>query len=137
MDETAVSPPPLERREAFWLWFGVAAGPVVWAVHLFVAYAVQTLSCQWRFLRVPVLGIDGLRLTLLAITAVAVLIILYGGFVASRFWQQWRSDPPEQPEQNRFPFMAYLGLAFSTLFALTTLLTAVPILALNICGPAS
>lgn len=140
-EQTAVhSPTPLERRQQLWLWFGVAAGPLIWAIHLVLAYALQSLSCQWQFLHTTILGMHGLRFTLLVITILAVLLIVYGGVVAYGFWRRFRSleygqgDGRREPERGRLPFMAYVGVAFSALFALVTLLMLTPILALDICG---
>jgi hypothetical protein len=125
----------LETRQQVSLWFGVAAGPVIWAIYLTLAYAVQTVSCQWRFLHTNILGMHGLRFTLLAITAVATLLILYGAVISLRFWRRYRGDADDnRPESNRFRFLAYAGVVLSALFAVVTLLSAVPILVLGICS---
>jgi hypothetical protein len=119
------------------LWFVVGAGPIIYAAHLVIAYAIQTLSCQWNFLRFYILGIHGIRLTLLVITLVAAAAILYAAFLGYNDWLAWRrfkDGKTLKPEQHtRYAFMSYSGLIMALFFAAVVLLSLAPSLALGVC----
>jgi hypothetical protein len=126
---------PSARTER-WLWFGVIAGPVLWAMHLPLAYAIQTISCQWGFLQFGIFGLNALALVIAALTIVFVLVIIYASFVAYGYWRRFRDDTDglNKPEYGRFRFMAYAGVGLGLLFASTTLLKLVPVIVLPICA---
>jgi hypothetical protein len=124
-----------EPVKGWQLWYGVGAGPVIWAAHLVVVYALQTLGCEWGWLLDWVWGMPALRLALILVTLAAVAAILFGGFLALGNWRLVRHERKNgNPEQNRFTFMTYSGVALSLLFATTTALKIVPILTIGICA---
>lgn len=124
---------PRSRRQG-WLWFGVATGPIAWALHLVLVYAVQTLSCQWGFLQFNVLGLHALRLTLLLLTGLILAIVIWSSFVAYGFWRQFGNNGVDRPEGDRFRFMAFSGLLLNIFFAVAIVLSMVPVLTLSICA---
>jgi hypothetical protein len=117
------------------VWYGVAAGPVIWAMHLVAVYALQTLACEWGWLLDRVWGMPALRLALIIVTVIAVVAILFGGFLAFANWRLLRDEAGDtRPEKDRLAFMAYSGVGLSLLFATTTALKSVPILVIGICA---
>jgi hypothetical protein len=124
-----------EPVKGWQLWYGIGAGPVIWAAHLVVVYALQTLGCDWGWLLDQVWGVPALRLALLVVTLAAVAAILFGAFLALTNWRRVRDESSDgSPEQNRFTFMTYSGIALSLLFASVTGLKIVPILTIGICA---
>jgi hypothetical protein len=118
------------------LWFGLAAGPVIWAIHLSVAYALLAVSCQWDFFRFTVLGIDGVRFILIVFTVIAGLVILAGGWLSYNSWQDLRARPAQEGKEpiGRFRFMTRSGMLLSGIFFFSTILSIVPILMLPACS---
>jgi hypothetical protein len=124
-----------EPVKGWQMWYTVGAGPVIWAGHLVVAYALQVLGCYWGWLGQNVWGMPALRLALLLVTLAAVAAILFGAFLGLSNWRRVRDERTGgSPEHNRFTFMTYSGIALSLLFATVTGLKIVPILTIGICA---
>jgi hypothetical protein len=106
------------------LWTGILAGPVVWATDLTVSYAFVQWSCTTR--RFGVLH---------AITALSLVLVIAGGWIAWQAFQQSRGDVPDdggRPRQ-RARFMATVGLASAAFFLLAILANEMPRWVLYAC----
>lgn len=120
------------------LWFGVGFGAFIWALHLVVVYAVQSVSCHWGFLQYNLLGINALRFVLLALTLLAGIGVFtafwtsYGNY--RRLAEEKRREGVDEPE-GRFLFMTEGGALLNGLFLLSITFSAVPILFLRPCSP--
>ena len=117
---SAVARPPA----AWALWAGILAGPLVWAVDLFLNYAIVKWTCyhdhHWLF--------D-------AFTIGALAVIAAGASLSwSALQQTANADPTDggMPRQ-RAKFMALLGLAASALFALQVAAAWYPRWVLDAC----
>lgn len=120
------------------LWFGVGAPPVIWALHLVIVYAIQSVSCHWGFLQFTILGINALRFVLLVITLLAAIGVLAGGLVAYRSYQEIDGSRDMEDEtgwlEGRFMFMAQSGVLLAGLFLFALVLTIFPIIFLQPCS---
>jgi hypothetical protein len=116
--------------KAWEMWYGLLGGPVIWAAHFTIVYAVASTSCQLGFLiDRTLLGLNALTAVLIIITIVAIAAMVYGIFLTYRNWQRLTDDRREgvgQPERNRQRFMAFSGLALNVIFIVSVILTLVP-----------
>lgn len=99
----------LTPTDARWLWAGVLAGPLAWAVQLQAVYALAAPACGTG------------RLWPLHLTAAACLLVAAGGGWAA--WRAWRAvggwpDPSDDPATGRTRLMAVLGMMTGVLFSL-------------------
>ncbi|HSM54539.1 MAG TPA: hypothetical protein VK879_00155 [Candidatus Sulfomarinibacteraceae bacterium] len=119
------------------LWFGVAAGPIVWAIYLGVSYTLVALHCQWGFFSFRALGGPGLLLILTAVALVAAAPVLYGAYAAYGNWRAFESKETLQGRvEERQHFLALSGVLLSSLFFLVILVTWIPIFVMGPCaGP--
>lgn len=128
--------PPVNARR---LWFAVAAGPIAWALHLFVSYALASLPCITPVFNFSVLGLPGIRFVLIVFTVVMALIVFLAGFMGYGIWRLLRDEDQDQegsrrPTETRIHFMAFSGILLAALFGAGILLTVGPILALDVCS---
>lgn len=117
------------------LWFGVAVGPIVWAIHLVVVYALVSLACNWRFFSFNMLGIPGIIFILTVVTLVMGAVVLYGGLLS---WRNRRLIEEEAQilgrREERHYFLAYSGVLLSALFFLAILVALIPAFVLGPCA---
>jgi hypothetical protein len=106
------------------LWSGILAGPIAWALDLFVSYAVVKWTClnhrHWVFN---------------VFTASALAIVVAGAAMSGYALSRCANAEPTDggmPVQ-RAKFMAILGLATCLLFALTIAAAAIPHWVLDAC----
>lgn len=118
------------------LWSTLAAGPLIWSVHLVASYALVSVACQWGFLQSELLGITGLRLVLLVFTVLAALAVFYAGFLAYGDWRRIRNNEQDDNmlENDRYRFMVYSAVGLNGLFLTILLVSLAPIIFLNLCG---
>jgi len=119
-DVTGIAPP-----RALMLWTGILAGPIAWAGDLLVRYSLVHWSCGTQ--QTVVLNV---------ISVSAVLLIVGGGIVAWRAFQQTPADAPSDGGHpiDRSRFMAVLGMLSSSLFALVVAAGAFPQWVLDACS---
>jgi heme/copper-type cytochrome/quinol oxidase subunit 2 len=116
------------------LWYGVAAGPIIWILHLAVVYALASLSCERGFLRFEVMGVIASSALIVILTIIAVALVIFAGVLSYGSLQRIRADPDvSQPEASRYRFMAFSGIILSIIFAITILISAIPTLLLTTC----
>jgi uncharacterized membrane protein len=110
--------------DTLWLWFGVLAGPIAWALDEGLSYAVTQHACS-----------TGAFYELHIISAVCLLIALSGVMVAR--WQltlvPQGADDEGGSSRDRSWFMARFGIACSLGFALVIIALAVPKMILSPC----
>ena len=106
------------------LWTGILTGPLVWAVDLFVRYAVVKWSC-----------ITGRHWYFDVFTVASLALVAFAAVVSWNALQQTSRDEPTDggmPRQ-RARFMAILGLTVSALFGLTIAAASIPNWVLDAC----
>lgn len=119
------------------LWFGIGAAAVAWALHLVIVYGFQSTACHWGFLQFDILGINALRLALLALTILAGAIVVSGGLTSfrnNRRLEEGGAREAGEPE-GRYLFMTQVGILLSALFLLSIVFSLFPILLLDQCAP--
>jgi hypothetical protein len=138
---SAAHPAPAEHRVALAaLWFGLFGAPVIWSIQLMLNYALVAHACYPASepLSAPVFG--GLRTTVLATSAVALVIALAAGATA---WQSWRATRQEhrggeeallEVGEGRTRFMALAGMLVSGLFLLGVIMNSIPLFIMQPCG---
>lgn len=119
-------------------WFGLLAGPTIWAVYFLAVYGLVEAGCWAGLLGARLPGLNALTITVLVLTLVALLITFYAGLQAYRNWQTMRAGGADYEERGRANerrrFMAFAGALLSALFSLTILITGIPVLVLTTCG---
>jgi hypothetical protein len=119
-------------RTARLLWFLFFAPPVTWSLHLGLAYSLHRTACE-----------SSSRMLLWLVSAVLILIPIFTGLAAFRFWHSL-PDPyaggaagaPEEEEprqRGRERFLAVVAFFFSCLFVVLILGQTVPMVVLRPC----
>jgi hypothetical protein len=106
------------------LWTGILAGPLAWAFDLMASYAVVKWVCVTRNYSVLPL-----------ITAASLAVVSGGAIISWTALMRTANDVPTdggRPRQ-RARFMAVLGLASCSLFALQIMAGAIPHWVLDAC----
>jgi len=100
-------------------WISVLLAPVAWAVALGGLYSLTDEVCA-RGGRMPM---DAVALACLVLTLAP----------APLAWLRGRHTPPDTDAGERARFLFHTAMGLSALFALVTLLTAIPIFLLDPC----
>lgn len=112
-------------------WFGVLGGALAWAVHLFVAWGADELTCQSGNRSVdgvPLRGVVGAGVVLPALVTAAALV------VAWRAWRRTdRAKQGDDPRMQRAGMMALIGLCANALFLAIILAGGAAVLVLQPC----
>lgn len=98
------------------LWLSLATLPTVWALHLAVSYIVVSLACSRAFFSFSLLGLQGARVILLAVTVVAAAALLVAGAVPYRHWRRLREESVENGEADPTGRLVFISLG-GALFA--------------------
>ncbi len=121
--------------------FGLAGGPLAWAVELNVGYGLASWPCfpGDHRMQLPLYGYGWSWPALVAILFAATFVALLALWVSWRSFQKSSAEPQRQdghldPGTGRARFLALWGVVFSGGFALASLATGVAYLALPRCG---
>jgi hypothetical protein len=118
------------------VWAGITAAPLVWAAQGLIGWWISSQACadgtpgwgSWSAATV--------RLTLVALSAVALLIALAGAIAAYRAFRA-RRQPDRSTEaftgEYRLGFMAMAGVLISSIFAVAIVLTAIAVSTVSVC----
>ncbi len=118
----------MNRRLAFFMWFGLLGAPFAWTVQHVVGISVIEAACNppsphWG---VPV---DGWTLTTTAVAAIVVVLSTAAAYMAYRATKDAGTDPPEA----RVRFLAIVGLVVSPLFLAIMLMSGITVVAFPEC----
>jgi hypothetical protein len=127
---TDQSPPAGVR--SWHLWFGLAAGVVVWMIHLTAVYALTSLTCEWGWFESSGDGLTGLQVVQIALTVVAAAITIVAGLLALRGLRRMRDTDAGAAGRHRF--MAQLAVGLNLIFTALIVISLVPVLTLPQCG---
>jgi hypothetical protein len=103
--------------------------PAVWALHLFVSYALVALACST--------GWDGIRVALAAVTIVFAAAAAWSGVLA---WRAWRRAGAEGLADAADPAPGWRGLTMlagivlAAIFTLVIIFAGLPPLFVPVCG---
>ena len=117
------------------LLFGVLGGAVAWASHLAVLDMTDELGCVGGFPRATsYASSSSLRITVVIVTAVALLVTLAAWLTALANWRATRGNDGA-PRAERASFLAVNGLVANGLFFAIIMLAGVaPLFFLGPCG---
>ncbi len=121
MESTHIRP----RQNRLALPFGFFAGPVAWALQLFVSYALLPAACR-----------SGSKLGLYLTSLVAGAVVLIAGLLAYR---RWRDVTPRrqlfdlEAQAGRQAFVAVSGVLLCSLFFLLVVYTGIGQIFLSAC----
>lgn len=88
------------------LWFSVATGTVVWALHFFASYVLVDQVCRHNWLDFTTLGMNGLQFVTLLLTVIAVGITAASGVVSYQAWRKLRGGDGTETEIDTAKFSA-------------------------------
>jgi hypothetical protein len=115
----------------FLTWFGVLGGAMAWAVHLFVAWGTDELTCQTGRTRidgVPLRAVVGAGVVLPALVTMAALAVA---------WTVWRridrATKDGDRRLERAGMLALIGLCANALFLAIILAGGAAVLVLEPC----
>lgn len=116
------------------LWFGVLAGPLVWAVQLLLNFGLpEAVACAPGSRRSGVLWGLGVQTVIQITNVVATGVTLLALLVSYRLYRRLLIADPTHA--NRARWMATAGIFNSALFLILTALKFASPLSLGPCGP--
>jgi hypothetical protein len=111
----------------FSLGYSVLAGPIVWAIHFVVVYAIGEFGCRANFNNWQFISPANIQMVIAAATIVGLIAVGGSGLLAYRYWR-------EQPDDSTLiRFLGMTGILLSLLFLLAILATFTPIFVLPVC----
>ena len=115
------------------LWLRLLAGPVIYAVYFMAAYLLVEAACTTVLLAFTWSGTNGVTITVLALTGLALAAVLLSLALHAI---RWRRLPPRNDPETGDPdrFVAQVGIMLDLLFTLLVLATGAPALLLAPCG---
>jgi len=117
------------------LWFGVAAGPILWAVHLVLSYGLVSLACSRGFFNFTASGVAGIVVVLTALTLVFAAVVLYAGILARRNRREFDERGTLRGRvEERHHFLATSGMLLSALFFPAIVVSLIPAFVLGPCA---
>lgn len=120
------------------LWFGLLASPITWSLYFIGGYALSEAACRNNLLRGTVLGINALSGTLLLMTALTLLVILYVGWIVYQNRQRVQStllnNQTSKQTGGYSDFMTSVGMMLSGLTAFLTLVIGLAVPFLPMCS---
>jgi hypothetical protein len=136
----AVDVPHLSDRDSLW---SLIISPSVWAAHFLFVYVFAAIICE----KAPaggaiLLGLDAVRLGVLAATLVALAAIVWAGLVA---WTRWRDQASQAQSrifaahdsdtvESRRRFMAFSAVLLSGLSFVAVVFQALPAVFIATCA---
>lgn len=106
----------------FWYWFSFLSGPITWAVHFGLIYALGEFGCISGFAE----GVEWVKTGVIVATVIGLVILAGSSWLAYTHWQTSGISERQQ-------FMAAVGLGLNLLFALVLIASAVPVFFLATC----
>ncbi len=117
--------------------FSVLAGPLAWFFQFMLVYIVAEFGCRANFSNAVYFEPNGIRLFTFITTLVALVPVALGGFWALRQAQQLNPHRENDTEHEaRERFLVTLGMAFSIIFMLSIIATALPAFFVAVCDRA-
>jgi hypothetical protein len=118
------------------IWAGIAAAPLAWAAQGLIGWWVSSRVCadgtpQWGSWSAATV-----RLTLVSLSAAALLVALVGAAAAYRAFRA-RRQPGRSTEaftgEYRLGFMAMAGVLISSIFAVAIVLAGIAVGTVSVC----
>jgi hypothetical protein len=121
-----------ETTGSWLLWYGVLAGPIVWAGQLLLNYGLtEAVACAPANRTPGQFFNTGIDTVIQIVNAVATFLTLLALWVSFRCYQRLRAS--DTTTGNRARWMAIAGMFDSTLFLMLTVMKFVSVLFLHGC----
>ncbi len=120
------------------VWIGMIGSPAIWGIHFMLVWALVEGGCFVGVGDQRILGVNAVQVTVLVATVIALLLTAAAGIVAYGNWQHARAIPPGAGmiavrAAERTNFLALVGLAFTVIFFVVIVFTALPVFVLPPC----
>ncbi len=117
------------------LWGSLAAGAVIWSLHLLISYALVSVACERGLLQTIVGSFALMRWLALGLTLLAAAAVLYATVVAYGQWRQMEQRRTRQEDETsgRVRFMLLLATLLNGTFLLAIVVSLFPVLVLPLC----
>ncbi len=118
------------------LLFALAAGPLLWGVHLGAGYAIASAGCALGWNSMMFAGLNLITEIVLLMSLVLILITLAAALVAFREWRRLNAESDRDPEAGRgaWRFLALFSTLANGYFAFVILFATLPFFFLNPCS---
>lgn len=141
-------PTPLGKLHLTWqpaswrILLSFIGGTITWVSYLLLVYALNSLTCYWGWFATPGGGFDnGLKITQLAASMVALLLIAYFARIAYKEGKQAGAHDRgvlgmgsgDESLIGRDPLLGFITLLVNGMYALIIVVSLVPILMLPGC----
>ncbi|MEZ4523233.1 MAG: hypothetical protein R3A46_16560 [Thermomicrobiales bacterium] len=116
--------PPRVPGKGLMFWYSVAAGPLIWAIHVSVSYMMVGLVCDW-----------GTGLPIYLATLVALAAVGIAGYYAYGTWRQLQQVDPDERSRiwGRENLLMTSALVMAALFSLIIIGSAVQVVFWSAC----
>jgi len=115
----------------------LVGGTVVWGIYFMLVYSLTSLTCVWNWFGIANGGSgNGLKVTQLIATIIAVGIIAYFAFVDYREWRAGKSAGQDEEAETMTaadPMLAFVALLTNLLYILIIVASLVPIFVVPVC----
>lgn len=120
------------------VWIGMIGSPAVWGIHFMLVWALVEGGCAVGIGDQRLLGANAVQVTVLVATLIALLLTAASGVIAYGNWQRARTinlgaDMIAARAAERTNFLAVVGLAFTVIFFVVIVFTALPVFVLPPC----
>jgi hypothetical protein len=107
--------------------YTVLAGPIVWAIHFVVVYAIGEFGCRANFNNWLFITSANIQMVIVATTIVSLVAVGSSGLLAYRDWREHPDD------LTPIRFLDMMGILLNALFLLAILMTVAPAFFLPAC----
>jgi hypothetical protein len=118
------------------IWAGIAAAPLAWSAQGLIGWWLSSQVCADGTPEWGSWSAASVRLTLVSLSAAALLVALAGAIAAYRAFRA-RRQPDRSTEaftgEYRVGFMAMAGVLISSIFAVAIVLTAIAVGTVSVC----
>ncbi len=131
--------PQRERVSLIALLFGVAIAPLAWSLQLQLGYGFASHACYPQDAPLPAPIWQSLRPSLMALSAIAIVLGISGVIVSWRCWNRTRREKPGSGEallsagDGRTRFLAMSGVLVSALFVVTVVFETIVLALAPLC----
>jgi hypothetical protein len=120
-----------------WWWLRLLAGPLVYSVYFMLAYLAVEVACRLGWLQFTVGGTNGITVTVIGLTLVAVGVLVVSLLAGVGRWRRLRRGQSASKDSelgNADLFLTLVGVLLDLIFIFVLLATGAPVLVLRPCA---
>ncbi len=92
-------------------WFHLLAGPVLYSLYFLAGYFWAEWACKMELLQFSFLGLRGVSLSLIVLTALFFAVSLYEITLSFRQWRGGSHEPEDDEMARREEFEGFIGFS--------------------------